>query len=111
LDRPRSKVHEPSPGWPGQGYMKVARHDGVVITSCCDGGNVQLQEFRRVSGTVVLLQQMQVELGRPCHCTEVLRQRSTAHPSHRGARLYPGVHRRLWCHHVQVGVEVATLNV
>jgi len=28
LDRPRSKVHEPSPGWPRQGYMKVARHDG-----------------------------------------------------------------------------------
>ena len=26
LNRPRSEVHEPSPGWPSQGYMKVARH-------------------------------------------------------------------------------------
>jgi len=83
----------------------------VVTTSCCDGGNVHLQKFRRVSGTVVLLRQVRAELGRPCHCTEVLRQRSAAYPSHRGAQLYPGVHRRLGCHHVQVGIEVAALNV
>jgi len=37
--------------------MKIARHDGAVTTSCCDGGNVHLQEFRRVSRTVVHLQQ------------------------------------------------------
>jgi hypothetical protein len=30
LDRPRGKVREPSPGRPGQGYMEVTRHDGVV---------------------------------------------------------------------------------
>src|SRR6185295_16216402 len=95
LNRPRSEVHEPSPGWPRQGYMKVARHDGVVTTSYCDGGNVHLQEFRRVSGTVVLLRQVRAELGRPCHCAEVIRERSTAYHSHRGARLYPGIHRRL----------------
>ena len=47
LNHPKSEVHEPSPGWPSQGYMKVARHDSVVATSCCDGGNVHLQEFRR----------------------------------------------------------------
>ena len=111
LDHPRSEVHEPSPGWPGQGYMEVARHDCVVTTSCCDGGNVHLQEFRRVSGTVVLLRQVGAELGRPCHCTEVIREHSTAYPSHRGARLYPGIHRRLGCHHVQTSVEVATLDV
>ena len=63
LNRPRSEVHAPSPGWPVQGYMKVACHDGVVTTSCCDGGNVHLQEFRRVSGTVVLLRQVRAELG------------------------------------------------
>ena len=40
LNRPRSEVHEPSPGWPSQGYMEVARHDSVVATSCCDGGDV-----------------------------------------------------------------------
>jgi len=92
LNRPRSEVHEPSPGWPRQGYMEVARHDGVVTTSCCDGGNVHLQEFRRISGTVVLLQQVWAELGRSCHREEVIRQRSAAHPSHRGARLQEDGH-------------------
>ena len=32
-------------------------------------------------------------------------------PSNWCAWLYPGVHRGLGCHHVQVGVEVAALNV
>src|SRR6185312_4135477 len=91
LSRSRSEVHEPSPGWPSQGYMKVARHDSVVTTSCCDGGNIHLQEFRRISGTVVLLRQVRAELGRPCHRAEVIRQRSATTPAHRGARLYPGV--------------------
>ena len=91
LNRPRSKVREPTLGWPGQGYMKVARHDGVVTTSCCDGSNVHLQEFRRVSGTVVLFRLVRAELGQSCHRAEVLRQRITAHPRHRGARLYPCV--------------------
>jgi hypothetical protein len=45
LDGSRSKVHEPSPGWPGQGYMKVTCHDGVVTSSRRDGGNVDLQEL------------------------------------------------------------------
>jgi len=92
LNRPRSEVPEPNPGWPSQGYMKVARHDSVVTTSCCDGGNVHLQEFRRISGTVVLLQQVWAELGRSCHREEVIRQRSAAHPSHRGARLQEDGH-------------------
>src|SRR6185436_15457083 len=111
LDRPRCEVHEPGPGWPRQGYMKVACHDGAVTTSRCDGGNIHLQELRRVSGTVVLFRQVWVELERPCHRAEVIRQRNAAYPSHRGARLYPGVHRRLGYRRVQVGVEVAALNV
>src|SRR6185503_19543391 len=69
LNCPRSEVHEPSPSWPSQGYMKVARHYSVVTTSCCDGGNVHLQELRRISGIVVLLQQVRAELGRPCQPT------------------------------------------
>ena len=55
--------------------------------------------------------QVGAELGRPCHGAEVLRQRSAAHPSNWCAWLYPGVHRGLGCHHVQVGIEVAALNV
>src|SRR6185437_2651264 len=73
LNRSRSEVHEPSLGWPSQGYMKVARHDGVVTTSCCDGGNIHLHEFRRVSSTVVLLWQVRAELGWPCRRAEVIR--------------------------------------
>jgi hypothetical protein len=41
----RSEVHKPSPGWPGQGYMKVTCHDGVVTSGRRDGGDVDLQEF------------------------------------------------------------------
>jgi hypothetical protein len=54
LDDTCSEVHEPSPGWPGQGYMKVTCHDGVVTSSRRDSGDVGLQEFRRVSGPVVI---------------------------------------------------------
>jgi hypothetical protein len=48
VDRPRGEVHEPGPGRPGQGYMEVACHYGSVSTSCRNGGDVDLQEFRRV---------------------------------------------------------------
>jgi hypothetical protein len=48
VDRPRGEVHEPGPGRPGQGYMKVACHHNNVSTSCRNGVNVDLQEFRRV---------------------------------------------------------------
>ena len=34
-----------------------------------------------------------------------------AHPSHRGARLYSGISQRLGCRYIQVGVEVAALDV
>jgi hypothetical protein len=45
VDRPRGEVHEPGPGWPGQGYMEVACHYGSVSTSYRNGGDVDLQEF------------------------------------------------------------------
>jgi hypothetical protein len=44
VDRPQGEAHEPGPGRPGQGYMEVACHYG----SCRNGGDVDLQEFRRV---------------------------------------------------------------
>jgi len=111
LNRPRSEVHEPSPGWPSQDYMKVARHDSVVATSCCDGGDVHLQEFRRISGTVVRLRQLWTKLGRPGHCAEMIREHGTAHPSNRGSRWCPGVSRELGCRCIQVGVEIVALDV
>jgi hypothetical protein len=45
VDGPWGKVHEPCLGWPGQGYMEVARHDGSVSISCRNGGDIDLQEF------------------------------------------------------------------
>jgi hypothetical protein len=48
VDRPRGEVHEPGPGRPSQGYMEVACHYSSVSTSCRNGGDVDLQEFRRV---------------------------------------------------------------
>ena len=56
LDRPGREVHEPSPGGPGQGNVKVTRHDGVITPSRGDGGDVDLQELRWV-GVVTLRQE------------------------------------------------------
>jgi hypothetical protein len=51
---PWGLVHEPSPGWPRQGYMEVSRHYGGASTRYRNGGDINLQEFRRVCCTVVL---------------------------------------------------------
>jgi hypothetical protein len=48
VDRPRGEVHELGPGRPGQGYMEVACHYDSVSTSCRNGSDVDLQEYRRV---------------------------------------------------------------
>jgi len=56
LDRSRGEIHEPSPGWPGQAYVEVTCHYDVVTPSRRDGGDVDLQKFRRVGRPVVLFQ-------------------------------------------------------
>jgi hypothetical protein len=48
VDGPWGEIHEPGPGRPGQGYMEVTRHYGSVSIGCRNGGDVDLQEFRRV---------------------------------------------------------------
>jgi hypothetical protein len=48
VDRSWGKIDEPSPGRPRQGDMKICCHHGGVSACCCDGGDVHLQEFRRV---------------------------------------------------------------
>jgi hypothetical protein len=48
VDRPRGKVHEPSPGQPRQGNMEVCRHYGGVSTGCRNGGDINLREFQRI---------------------------------------------------------------
>jgi hypothetical protein len=48
VDQSWGQVHELGLGWPGKGYMEVARHHSSVSTSCRNGGDVNLQKFRRV---------------------------------------------------------------
>jgi hypothetical protein len=79
VDRSWGKVHEPSPGQPRQGNMEVCCHHGGVSTCCRDGGDVNLQEFRQVGRTVVLLWQVWPELGWPGHRTEMVRECGIAH--------------------------------
>jgi hypothetical protein len=45
LDGSWGEVHEPRPGSPGQGYMDVTCHYGIVTPSRRDGGDADLQEF------------------------------------------------------------------
>jgi hypothetical protein len=93
LDGSWSEVHEPCPGWPGQGYMKVTCHYGIVTPSRRDGDDVDLQEFRRVGRPVVLFQQVWSKLGWLGHRSEVVCKRCAAYPSHRSLdetlRLWP----------------------
>jgi hypothetical protein len=42
LDGSRGEIHEPSPGWPGQGHVEVTRHYSVITPSRRDGGDVDL---------------------------------------------------------------------
>jgi hypothetical protein len=105
VDRPRDEVHEPGPGRPGQGYMEVACHYDCVSTSCCNGGDVDLQELRRVYRTVILLRQVWPELGWPSRRAEMICKCGTAHTDQRDTRLDSGVP----CS--EILVEVATLEV
>jgi hypothetical protein len=72
VDCPLGEVHEPGLGRPSQGYMEVACHHNSVSTSCRNGGDVDLQKFRRVRRTVVLLWQVWPELGWPSRRTEMI---------------------------------------
>jgi hypothetical protein len=48
VDRSRGEVHEPGPSRPRQGYMEICCHYSSVSTCCRNGGDIYLQEFRRV---------------------------------------------------------------
>lgn len=41
-DRSLGKIHESSPGWLGQAYMKVACHDDTISASPHDSGDIDL---------------------------------------------------------------------
>jgi hypothetical protein len=111
VDRSWGKVHEPSPGRPRQGNMEVCRHYGCVSTGCCNGGDVNLQEFRRIYRTVVLLRQVWPELGWLGRRAEVICQCGAAHAGQWDTRLNPGARWGLRRNRSEVVVEVAALDI
>jgi hypothetical protein len=48
VDWSRGEVHELGPGRSRQGHVKICCHHSGVSTCCRDGGNVHLQELRRI---------------------------------------------------------------
>jgi hypothetical protein len=91
--------------------MKICCHYGGVSTCCRNGGDVHLQEFRRVGRTVVLFRQVRPELGWPGRRAEMIRECGAAHAGQRGIRLELGAHWGLRCYRSKVLIEVATLDV
>jgi hypothetical protein len=73
VDGPRGEIHEPGPGRPGQGYMEVTCHYGSVSNGCRNSGDINLQKFRRVGRTIILLRQVWPELGWSSRRAEVIR--------------------------------------
>ena len=111
VGRSWGKVHEPSPGRPRQGNMKICCHYSGVSTCCRNGGDVHLQEFRRVGCTVVLFRHVRPELGWPGRRVEMIRECGIAYAGQRDTRLEPGAHWDLRCYSNKVLIEVATLDV
>jgi hypothetical protein len=48
IDSSWGKIHEPSPGRPRQGDMKICRHHSGVSTYCYDSGDAHLHKFRQI---------------------------------------------------------------
>jgi hypothetical protein len=91
--------------------MKICCHYGGVSTCCRNGGDVYLQEFRRVGRTVILFRQVRPELGWLGRRAEMIHECGVAHASQRDTRLEPGAHWSLRCYRNKVLIEVATLDV
>jgi hypothetical protein len=91
--------------------MKICCHYGGVSTCCRNGGDVHLQELRRVGRTIVLFRQVWLELGWPGRRTEMIRERDAAHAGQRDTRLEPGAYWGLRHYRSKVLIEVATLDV
>jgi hypothetical protein len=91
--------------------MKICCHYDGVSTHRRNGGDVHLQEFRRVGRTVVLFRQVHLELGWPGRRAEMIRECGAAHAGQRDTRLEPVTYWGLRCYRSKVLIEVATLDV
>jgi hypothetical protein len=72
--------------------MKIRCHYGDVSTRCRNGGDIHLQEFRRVGRTVVLFWQVRPELGWPGRCAEMICECEAAHAGQGDTHLESGAH-------------------
>jgi hypothetical protein len=111
VDLSWGKVYEPNPGRPKQGNMKICCHHSSVSTCCGNGGDVHLQEFRRVGHTVILFRQVRPELGGPGCRVEMIRERGADHTGQWDTHLDPGTRWGLRCYRSKILIEVATLDV
>jgi hypothetical protein len=91
--------------------MEVCRHYGGVSTGYRNGGDVNLQEFRRICRTVVLLRQLWPELGWSGRCVGVICQHGAAHVVQWDTRLNPGARWGLRRNRSEVVVKVAALDI
>jgi hypothetical protein len=111
VDLSRGEVHEPGPDWSRQGHMKICCHHSGVSTCCRDGGNIHLQELRRVRRSMVFFWQVRPELGWPGRRAKIIRKSGAAHTDQGDTRLGPGAHWCLWCSRSEVLIEVTTIDV
>jgi hypothetical protein len=86
-------------------------HHSGVSTCCRDGGNVHLQELRRVRCSVVFFRQVRPELGWLGRRAEMILKSGAAHTAQRDTRLGPGAHWCLRCNRSEVLIEVTTIDV
>jgi hypothetical protein len=89
--------------------MEICCHYGGVSTCRRNGGDVYLEEFRRVRRTVVLFRQVRPELGWLGCRAEMIRERCAAHAGQWDTRLDPGARWGLRCYRSKILIEVATL--
>jgi hypothetical protein len=91
--------------------MKICCHHSGVSTCRRDGGDVHLQELRRVCRSIVFFRQVRPELGWPRRCAKMICESGTAHAGQGDTHLGPGAHWCLRCCRSEILVEVATLDI
>jgi hypothetical protein len=69
VEGPLGEILEPGPGLPRQGYGEVVGYDSLIPACREDGGGEDLQKLGGVNRPIVLLWQVEPELGWLYHHT------------------------------------------
>jgi hypothetical protein len=99
---------------PSQVDRKIVGHDSLISYCSEDGGGVDLQEFGGVNRSIVLLQQMGLELARPDHHLEMWCKRHTPPRACwrvRGTHNKRRRHLSCWRKRFKISLEVTALAV